>query len=46
MQIKFNGQYDKQLFFNAVRLANQPGRTSRLMYILVAMVLVWSLLPQ
>ena len=38
MQIKFNGQYDKKLFFNAVRLANEPGRTSRLMYIFVAMV--------
>ena len=38
MQIKFNGQYDKKLFFNAVRLANEPGRTSRLMYIMVGMV--------
>ncbi len=38
MQIKFNGKYDKKLFFNAVRLANEPGRASRMMYILVAMV--------
>ena len=38
MQIKFNGKYDKKLFFNAVRLANEPGRTSRLMYIMVGMV--------
>ena len=38
MQIKFNGRYDKKLFFNAVRLANEPGRTSRLMYIMVGMV--------
>ena len=38
MQIKFNAQYTKELFFNAVRLANQPGRTSRLMYIFVALV--------
>ena len=38
MQIKFNGKYDKKLFFNAVRIANEPGRTSRMMYILVAMV--------
>ncbi|MBT3315696.1 MAG: YcxB family protein [Anaerolineae bacterium] len=38
MQIKFNGKYDKKLFFNAVRLANEPGRTSRMMYILVGMV--------
>ena len=38
MQIKFNGIYDKKLFFNAVRLANEPGRTSRMLYILVAMV--------
>ena len=38
MQIKFKGQYDKKLFYNAVRLANQPGRSSRLMYILVGMV--------
>lgn len=38
MQIKFNGKYDKELFFNAVRVANQPGRSSRIMYILVALV--------
>ncbi|MBC8336347.1 MAG: YcxB family protein [Anaerolineales bacterium] len=38
MQIKFKGQYDKKLFYNAVRLANQPGRTSRLMYIFVGLV--------
>ncbi len=38
MQIKFNGQYTKELFFNAVRLANQPGRSSRLMYIFVGLV--------
>jgi len=38
MQIKFNGQYDKDLFFNAVRVANQPVRASRAMYILVALV--------
>jgi hypothetical protein len=38
MQIKFNGKYNKKLFFNAVRLANEPGRTSRLMYIFVGMV--------
>lgn len=38
MQIKFNGKYDKKLFFTAVRLANEPGRTSRMMYILVGMV--------
>ncbi len=38
MQIKFNGQYDKELFFKAVRVANQPGRSSRIMYILVALV--------
>ena len=38
MQIKFNGQYDKKLFFNAVRLANEPGRSARMLHILVAMV--------
>ena len=38
MQIKFNGQYDKELFFKAVRVANQPGRNARLMYIFVALV--------
>ena len=38
MQIKFNGKYDKKLFFNAVRLANEPGRNARLLHILVAMV--------
>lgn len=38
MQIKFNGQYDKDLFFKAVRVANQPGRSARIMYILVALV--------
>ena len=38
MQIKFNGKYDQKLFFNAVRIANEPGRTSRMMYILVAIV--------
>jgi len=38
MQIKFKGQYDKKLFYNAVRLANEPGRTSRLMYLFVGMV--------
>jgi hypothetical protein len=38
MQIKFNGQYIKELFFNAVRLANEPGRTSRMMYIFVGLV--------
>jgi hypothetical protein len=38
MQLKFSGKYDKKLFFNAVRLANESGRTARLMYILVAMV--------
>ncbi len=37
MQIKFNGQYDKKLFFTAVRLANEPGRVSRLMYIMIAL---------
>ncbi len=36
--MKFNGKYDKKLFFSAVRLANEPGRSSRMMYILVAMV--------
>ena len=38
MQIKFNGQYDKDLFFKAVRVANQPTRSARIMYILVALV--------
>ncbi len=38
MQIKFSGKYDKKLFFAAVRLANQPERSARLLYILVAMV--------
>ena len=38
MQIKFSGKYDKKLFFNAVRLANEPGRSSRMLYILVGMV--------
>ncbi|MCP4139278.1 MAG: YcxB family protein [Chloroflexi bacterium] len=38
MQIKFNGKYDKELFFNAVRVANEPGRTSRMMYIFVGLV--------
>ena len=38
MQIKFNGQYDKKLFFNAVRIANEPGRSARMLHILVAMV--------
>ena len=38
MQIKFNGQYDKDLFFKAVRVANQPDRNARLMYIFVALV--------
>ena len=38
MQIKFNGKYDQKLFFTAMRLANEPGRSSRMLYILVAMV--------
>ena len=38
MQIKFSGKYDKKLFFTAVRLANEPGRSSRMLYILVGMV--------
>ena len=38
MQIKFNGQYDKDLFFQAVRVANEPGRNARVMNILVALV--------
>lgn len=38
MQIKFNGQYDKDLFFKAVRVANQPDRNARLIYIFVALV--------
>ncbi len=38
MQIKFNGKYDKELFFKAVRFANEPGRSSRIMFILVGMV--------
>ena len=38
MQIKFNGQYDKDLFFQAVRVANQPGRNARIMYIFVSLV--------
>lgn len=38
MQIKFNGRYDKDLFFQAVRVANQPGRNARIMYIFVALV--------
>ena len=38
MQIKFNGQYDKDLFFQAVRVANRPGRNARVMNILVALV--------
>ncbi|OQX63422.1 MAG: hypothetical protein B5M51_05070 [Anaerolinea sp. 4484_236] len=38
MQIKFNGKYDKKLFFTAVRLANEPGRSARMLHILVAMV--------
>ena len=38
MKLSFNGKYDKKLFFNAVRLANEPGRSSRMLYILVGMV--------
>ncbi len=38
MQIKFNGKYNKKLFYNAVRLANEPGRNARLLHIFVAMV--------
>ncbi len=38
MNLKFNGKYDKKLFFTAVRLANEAGRSARMMYILVAMV--------
>jgi len=29
MEIPFHGQYDKELFFKAVRLANQPPRNRR-----------------
>ena len=38
MKLSFNGKYDKKLFYNAVRLANEPGRNARLLHILVAMV--------
>ncbi len=38
MQIKFNGQYTKELFFSAVRIANEPGRSSRMMYIFVGLI--------
>ena len=38
MQIKFNGQYTKDLFFKAVRVANQPSRNARVMNIFVALV--------
>ncbi|HIE24756.1 MAG TPA: YcxB family protein [Anaerolineales bacterium] len=38
MKLSFNGKYDKKLFYTAVRLANEPRRNVRLMYILVAMV--------
>lgn len=38
MHIKFNGQYDKELFFKAVRVANQPSRNARIMYVFVALV--------
>ena len=38
MNLKFNGKYDKKLFFAAMRLANEPGRSSRMLYILVAIV--------
>ncbi|MBT3322675.1 MAG: YcxB family protein [Anaerolineae bacterium] len=38
MQLNFHGKYNKELFFTAVRIANEPGRSSRMMYILVALV--------
>jgi hypothetical protein len=31
MEIPFNGQYDKELFFKSVRLANQPPKNRRFM---------------
>ena len=41
MEIKFNGQYDRSLFFKAVRLANQPARNQRRF---LAIMLVFSLI--
>lgn len=38
MQIKFKGQYTRKLFFSAVRLANQSGRTAQVMHIFVGLV--------
>ncbi len=43
MQIKFNGRYDKSLFYRAVHLANRPQRSARMMYIFVALFFVFLL---
>lgn len=46
MEIKFQGRYDKSLFFQAVRLANQPARNQRflqplmLVFVLIAIGLL------
>jgi len=43
MEIRFHGKYDKKLFFQSVRLANQPARSQRflqplmLVFVLVAL---------
>lgn len=48
MEIPFHGQYDKELFFKSVRLANQPPRNRRLVrtfmlvFILAAIVVLIS----
>lgn len=48
MEISFRGQYDKELFFRAVRLANQPPKNRRfvqpfmLVFIIVAIAILIS----
>jgi len=36
MEIQFQGQYDKKLFFRAVKLANQPTRNQRRFIVIMA----------
>ena len=48
MEISFRGQYDRELFFKAVRLANQPPKSRRfvqpfmLVFILIAIAILIS----
>ena len=48
MEIPFNGQYDKELFFKSVRLANQPPgnrrfvRTFMLVFVVAAIAVLVS----